>query len=130
MRYPGKPLVITHQSAFYSSRCSVGFSETLMQKLIEIGSVYLIHFSRSFCRRSHYLGWATNLQERIERHRSGNGARILAAVNKAGIGWKLARTWPHMTMQDETNMKLNKNLKRLCPDCMEASVNPAEQRDE
>ena len=65
-----------------------------------MGTVYLIHFDAPLGNTSnprgqaqHYIGYTDNLAERIETHRHGNGAAIMAAVRRAGIGWEVVRTW-------------------------------------
>ena len=106
------------------------------------GIVYLAHFDKPYSGRRHYLGWTVDLKKRIESHRLGTtekGAEIIASLKKVGIDWRIVRTWEQKTMQDETRMKQNKNLKRLCPICspalveylfsMEEAGNPAERRD-
>ena len=58
-------------------------------------TVYLIHFDTKLANHAqHYLGWADDLQARLECHRRGNGARLMAVITEKGIGWRLARTWP------------------------------------
>jgi predicted GIY-YIG superfamily endonuclease len=57
------------------------------------GTVYLLHFDRPFGHARHYIGWTRRLEKRLEHHRRGTGARLLALVREAGIGWTLARTW-------------------------------------
>jgi len=58
-----------------------------------IGSVYLVHFARSYNGAQHYLGFSTNIPQRVKAHRSGRGAPLLAAVTKRGITWRVVRTW-------------------------------------
>jgi len=62
------------------------------------GTVYLLHFDRPFGtdrqQAKHYTGYAADLDARLAQHGTGNGARLLAVVHEAGIGWTLARTWP------------------------------------
>jgi predicted GIY-YIG superfamily endonuclease len=50
------------------------------------GTVYLLHFDRPLKHAKHYLGYANDLQARLEQHRSGNGARLIQVVQEAGIG--------------------------------------------
>jgi hypothetical protein len=38
--------------------------------------------------------WARNVKRRLAEHEAGRGARLLAVVRDAGIGWQLARMWP------------------------------------
>jgi hypothetical protein len=128
------------------------------------GIIYLIHFDRPlvFTRQQgnqpvtvavrHYLGWTEgqltagldsyDLLERMTRHLSGDGARILAALNEKLIGWKPVAAWdkhhpPHWmavpkghrlarwssgevfkaTRFDERRMKRQRNAPRFCPVC-------------
>lgn len=82
--------------------------------------IYLIHFQRPLHHARHYLGFVSDreLARRMERHRSGDGARLLRALGKAGIDWKVARTWEGGTRDQERKLKNRKKARRLCPVCM------------
>ncbi len=81
------------------------------------GTVYLLHFSKSFHHASHYLGWTSlPVEQRIEQHRSGHGARLLEVVTAAGISFKVARTW-NGTRRLERTLKNHHNARRHCPLC-------------
>lgn len=82
-----------------------------------IGSVYLLHFARRFHGKQHYLGFSTNIPERVEAHRAGRGAPLLAAVAKRGISWRVARTWRRKDGFFEQRLKRSFALKDLCPVC-------------
>jgi len=56
--------------------------------------VYLLHFERPYRHARHYTGSTDDLTARLGAHRAGQGARLLAVIRAAGIGWDLARTWP------------------------------------
>lgn len=88
------------------------------------GTVYLIHFDRPYKHAVHYLGFVdggeAEVQARLDRHRSGQGARLMAVVTAAGIGWRLARTWPGYTRGQERKLKCRKSAPKLCPVCREA----------
>jgi hypothetical protein len=79
--------------------------------------VYLLHFDRPLAHAQHYLG-STELtvEERVDRHLSGDGSPLVRAVVAAGIGVKVARTW-------KGGRRLEKKFKRaqhnraLCPIC-------------
>jgi predicted GIY-YIG superfamily endonuclease len=43
-----------------------------------IGAVYLVHFTRSYHGAQHYMGFSTNVPERVKAHRAGRGAPLLA----------------------------------------------------
>jgi hypothetical protein len=58
----------------------------------DTGTTYLIHFDRRYRHAGHYLGWTTDLDARLEAHRTGRGARLMEVVTGAGITWHLART--------------------------------------
>jgi len=84
------------------------------------GTVYLIHFDRPFKHARHYLGWALDLDARLEQHRNGQGARLLNAVNLAGITWSVARVWTSVPIQFERALKLRRDATTLCPTCRQA----------
>jgi predicted GIY-YIG superfamily endonuclease len=56
-------------------------------------TVYLLHFSQRYKRAGHYTGSTTNLTKRLHQHANGQGLRLLAVVQAAGITWTIARTW-------------------------------------
>lgn len=91
-----------------------------------MGRVYLIHFDQPIGnpgnphgQAQHYLGYASkSLKSRIERHRSGNGARILQVISQLGIDWKVVRTWSGNKAL-ERKLKNYHNAPKLCPVCKE-----------
>jgi predicted GIY-YIG superfamily endonuclease len=78
--------------------------------------VYLIHFERPFGHARHYTGSTTDLEERLRAHREGSGARLMAVIAQAGIGWTLARTWPGGRRR-ERQLKRQGGASRRCPIC-------------
>jgi predicted GIY-YIG superfamily endonuclease len=80
------------------------------------GTVYLLHFDRPYAHAGHYTGWTTDLPARLAQHASGRGARLLAVVTSAGIGWSLARTW-NGTRAVERALKRQGGASRRCPLC-------------
>jgi hypothetical protein len=87
--------------------------------------VYLIHFDRRYAHAAHYLGWTEDLADRLSRHHAGNGARLMAVITDAGIGWTLARTWPG-TRALERRLKARGGHARNCPVCRtEPTPSPA-----
>jgi predicted GIY-YIG superfamily endonuclease len=64
----------------------------------------------------HYLGTTTNLANRLETHRAGKGARMLAAAVERGISFDVVRTWPG-GRETEKALKRLRNSPRLCPRC-------------
>ncbi len=79
-------------------------------------TIYLIHFDRPYKQAKHYLGSTDNLAERIERHRSGNGARLIEVITAAGISWSVVRTWTG-SRRIERRIKDRKEAPGLCPIC-------------
>lgn len=82
-----------------------------------IGTTYLIHFEQPYKHAKHYLGWASVLSWRMAHHASGNGARLLAVLNAAGIGWRCVWTWPGTDRNFERRLKTQGGLSRRCPKC-------------
>lgn len=56
-------------------------------------TVYLVHFETPYRHAKHYLGSTADLDARLAQHRAGTGARLMAVITDAGIGWRIARTW-------------------------------------
>lgn len=84
--------------------------------------IYLLHFQRPYRHARHYLGYTENLEERLQRHRDGHGARLIEVITNAGIAFRIARTWDgDRTL--ERRLKNQKNNPRLCPYCREERKN-------
>lgn len=79
-------------------------------------TVYLLHFDRPYQHARHYIGSAVDLKARLAQHEAGTGARLLAVVHEAGIGWELARTWPGGRAR-ERQIKRQGGASRCCPMC-------------
>lgn len=79
------------------------------------GVVYLLHFEQPFGHARHYLGWASNLDARLEHHKAGTGANLLKHAGRAGVTWVLARTWPGDRHRERTLH--NGGHARRCPIC-------------
>jgi putative endonuclease len=90
------------------------------------GTVYLLHFdepignlANRYGSAQHYTGTAVELAARLAVHRAGNGAAIMAAVHRAGIGWRVARTWPGGRVAERA-LKRRGGARRHCPLCRAA----------
>jgi hypothetical protein len=85
-----------------------------------MATTYLVHLDRPLGGpvhfAQHYVGHTQNLDRRLETHRAGLGARILAAANQRGIGYDVVRTWPG-GREVERRIKAHHNAPRLCPAC-------------
>jgi hypothetical protein len=82
--------------------------------------VYLLCFHAHLHHARHYLGFcdgAQNLDNRMALHRSGRGAKLVAAAVKAGIDFDVVRIWPNGDRNFERKLKNQKNGPRLCPMC-------------
>ncbi|MGH3217893.1 MAG: hypothetical protein ACRDPY_04045 [Streptosporangiaceae bacterium] len=89
------------------------------------GLVYQLHFDRPIGDpenphgwAQHYIGHTEDLYRRLREHRGGQTAAIMRAVNEAGIGWRVVRTWPG-TRDAERAIKDLHSGRRLCPECTE-----------
>lgn len=83
--------------------------------------VYLLHFNTPYRQARHYLGFSDNLNQRLEAHKNGTGARLMEVINEAGIEWELARTWEG-DRKTEKALKRQKNSPRLCPICSGGAI--------
>jgi len=57
----------------------------------QLGVIYMLHFSQPYKHARHYVGWTEDLLDRLDRHASGHGARLIAVITQAGIGFTLVR---------------------------------------
>ena len=80
--------------------------------------IYLIHFDRPLHHAQHYVGYCNedHLAQRIALHKSGRGAKILAALKSQGIGWQVVRTFPG-DRHEERRIKNCKKSSCFCPIC-------------
>lgn len=91
-------------------------------------TVYLLHFKQPYKHARHYVGFAKRLDERLEHHRNGTGARLMQVIRDAGIDWQLARTWPQGDRNFERAIKNRKASPRLCPICNPGNRRATEER--
>ena len=84
--------------------------------------MYVIHFDRPLLRVSHYVGWAKDAaayERRMQRHRDGKGAKLLAELGRRGIGWRVVVIYPEGDRAMERMIKRHKSIpKAYCPLCM------------
>lgn len=81
------------------------------------GTIYLIHFDRPFKHAKHYLGWANDLEGRLEHHRRGSGANLMRVIKQHNIGWVVARLWENRDRNYERSLKKRGGASRMCPIC-------------
>jgi len=84
---------------------------------MKTNTLYLIHFEAKYEHAQHYLGLSSDLQRRLEEHRSGQGNPLMKAVTLAGIPWNVVRTWSDADRMREVQLKSRHNSPRLCPIC-------------
>lgn len=87
-----------------------------------MGTIYLLHFSRKYHHAGHYIGFVRGntraaVEDRLERHRSGDGARLLAVITQAGITFECVRIWENVSRDFERKLKKRKCANRMCPIC-------------
>lgn len=86
-----------------------------------MGLVYLIHFERPLAHAKHYIGWTCldDPRARLEQHKAGRGARLLAVLNELGIGYQIVRVWRRKSRRFERSLKNRKKAACFCPVCSE-----------
>ena len=57
----------------------------------QLGVIYMLHFHQPYKHARHYVGWTDDLLDRLDRHAKGTGARLIAVIWQAGIGFTLVR---------------------------------------
>jgi predicted GIY-YIG superfamily endonuclease len=67
-----------------------------------------VHFAQ------HYIGQSKDVAARLETHRAGLGARMLAAANERGIGYQVVRTWEG-GREVERRLKAHHRAWSFCP---------------
>src|SRR5215469_5315542 len=81
-----------------------------------LGIVYLLHFSQPYQHARHYTSWTDDLLERLVKHSTGHGARLMTVIYQAGIGFTLVRTCQG-TRRTERAIKNDGGAVRFCPLC-------------
>lgn len=93
--------------------------------------VYLIHIENG----DHYVGWAEDVDARIDEHEStvcyppepgqeeagwhktGTGAKFLGVANFRELNWELVRVWWGQDRSFERRVKRWNRSSRFCPVC-------------
>lgn len=80
--------------------------------------IYILHFDPPLHRARHYMGYTgfEDAEERLKRHLSGRGARIVAAAVAAGCKVEVTAVLPG-DRNEERRLKRMGNTRRLCPLC-------------
>jgi predicted GIY-YIG superfamily endonuclease len=82
----------------------------------QLGVIYMLHFDRPYKHARHYTGWTDDLLDRLDCHASGHGARLVAVIWHAGIGFALVRICEG-TRRTERAIKNAGGAVRYCPAC-------------
>jgi predicted GIY-YIG superfamily endonuclease len=85
----------------------------------QAGTIYMLHCDRPYRHARHYTGWtggSESLNQRLARHAQGHGARLIAVISQAGIGFTLARTTTG-ARDTERAIKNAGGATRYCPVC-------------
>jgi predicted GIY-YIG superfamily endonuclease len=80
------------------------------------GVIYMLHFDRPYRHAKHYVGWTDDLFDRLDQHAAGRGARLVAVIWHAGIGFTLIRICEG-TRATERAIKNDGGAVRYCPAC-------------
>lgn len=82
--------------------------------------IYLIHFHEPLAHARHYLGFVDGSEDqvavRLQEHRAGGGAKILAECNRRGIHYDVVAVF-NGDRTRERQMKNWKKIARKCPIC-------------
>ena len=80
-------------------------------------NVYLLHFEKPLHHAKHYVGCTKDVEKRLERHRKAPTPKIMQALKKKGIDFRLARVWKGKGKHFERRIKNRKEAPALCPIC-------------
>lgn len=83
-----------------------------------IGTVYLLHLDPPFKHARHYIGFTIlGLDDRLQRHKTDRGAKLLRAQLAAGGTWRVAQVWAQVPRSFELVLKRRGGAARCCPIC-------------
>ena len=83
----------------------------------QLGVIYMLHFEQPYRHARHYVGWTEDLLDRLEAHSTGHGARLIAVIWAAGIGFTAIRI-SEGTRTTERAIKNAGGATRYCPACV------------
>ncbi len=82
--------------------------------------IYIIHFHQPLYHARHYIGFVDGdtdqVAARLQEHRAGGGARILAECNRRGIHYDVVATRPG-DRAEERRLKNYHKGSQICPIC-------------
>lgn len=83
--------------------------------------IYIIHFDQKYKHAQHYIGFSDDPVKRSVRHKKSNGSKLLRAVKKAGISFRVVRIIEG-DRHAERKLKNQNNSRRFCPVCNPGGV--------
>lgn len=84
--------------------------------------IYLIHFAPAYKHAKHYLGYADDIEPRLNAHLNGRGARLTQVARDAGCTLLLVRIWEGADRKMERRIKNRSHVPMLCPICKGEAV--------
>lgn len=86
--------------------------------------LYIIHFHGQLHHAKHYVGVTTDPIQRAIAHATGNGSRLMAAAQQAGIQWTMTlfQCSRHRMYELERRLKSRKNTAEHCHICTPRST--------
>jgi predicted GIY-YIG superfamily endonuclease len=92
-------------------------AKTKVRTTGQLGVIYMLHFDQPYRHARHYVGWTEDLLDRLEAHATGHGARLIAVIWAAGIGFSAVRICEG-TRHTERAIKNSGGATRYCPACV------------
>jgi predicted GIY-YIG superfamily endonuclease len=89
----------------------------------QTNDLYILHLNGKIANHAqHYVGYTTlGVNERIKRHRSGDGAKMIAHALRIGLDFQIGHLEHFATAEEaryrEIRLKREKNLARHCDIC-------------
>lgn len=87
--------------------------------------IYIIHFEQPLAHARHYIGYVdgneSDVANRLQEHRAGWGARILAECNRRGIRYDVVATRPGSRTEERRLKNFHKGS-QICPICSPKSM--------
>lgn len=85
------------------------------------GVIYVLHFDHPYKHAGHYIGWAHDFEQfkrRLQRHRTGQGSKLMRAVTQAYIPYRIVYLQPG-DRNEERRMKNYNRGSRFCWICQQ-----------
>lgn len=79
--------------------------------------IYMLCFDDHMSHARHYIGITADINQRLQTHFDGRGARLTQVLKERGLGFTLARVWVAGERQAEAAIKRQSNAPRFCPIC-------------